>query len=270
MSKWFRLVRSHLIIGVASGLAVFALAGQTTRAGSITLFISEAGKLPVMVGLDFPGLEGAGTTNNTVNADKAALNATLTALGYDFNFNILGAISNAPANGISATLFLTGQVFRTTTGGPLSITIDASQNDYSTLIASGGLLTNFSTANFFGTPGGISDTGTSYFATSNAQDDKGGPFFSTAPTFGPPGGSDPGPAVAVPQTPFFSLTNSVVVTLDGDTTGGLNAPIDQFTHSTTVTAAIPEPTSVVMLGVGIPVVFMSLRWIRRRRAPVGH
>ena len=95
-------------MGVASALAVFALAGQTTRAGNITIFVSEAGKATQMVGLDFPGLEGPGTTNNTVTADKAALNAALTAAGFDFNFNALGAIANSPASGVAASLLLTG------------------------------------------------------------------------------------------------------------------------------------------------------------------
>ncbi len=194
-------------------------------------------------------------------ADTAALNSLLDALGFTFNFNALGAISNSPASGTSANLLLTGQVFRTTGNGDGTITIDASQNDYSTLAALPGVLTSFSTANFV-PGGGISQVGTSYFSTSNDQNDTSGPS-TTAPTLTPPGGSEEEPPLAVGSTPSFSLTNRVVIMLGGDTTGGSNPPVDQFTHSTTV-MAIPEPAGLVMLGISMPMAFVSIAWLRRR------
>jgi len=250
------------MIGVAGGLAVIALAGQTARAGNVTIVISEGALAPVTISLG-SGLEGPGATNNNVTADVGLVNAALTAAGYDFNFNALGAIANSPASGIVANLFLTGQVFRTTAGGAATITIDATQNDYTTLASMGGSLSSFSTANFAGTSGGISQVGTSYFSTSNAQGDTSGPS-TTAPTLVPPGGVAFEPTVGVPSTPAFSLTSRVVISLAGDTTGGSNPPIDQFTHSTSV-AAVPEPASVAMLGMGMPVAFMGLVWLRRVR-----
>jgi hypothetical protein len=251
---------------VACGLATIALAGPSARAGNVMIVVSEAGvgSLSIFLG---SGLEGPGATSNNVTADKAALNSALNAAGFDFNFNALGAIANSPAAGIDASLFLTGQVFRTTsTGGDKTITIDATQNDYTSLSAMGGVLTSFSTANFFPAAGGISQVGTSYFATSNTQNDTSGPN-TTAPTFTPPGGSGHEPPINVPKTAVFSLTNRIVVKLASDTTGGMNPPIDQFTHSTTVTA-VPEPASVAMLSMGMPVAFMGLMWLRRRRAMV--
>jgi hypothetical protein len=266
MTKWFDVSHRRLILGVACGLAMMALAGQSARAGNISIVISEAGHGSVTVTLGT--LDGPGSTSNNVTAAVDALNNQLDAQGFDFHFNALGAIANSPASGIAATLFLTGQVFRTTTGADASITIDATQNDYSSLISNPGVLTSFSTANFFAADGGISQVGTSYFATSNTQDDTSGPS-TTAPTLTPPGGTAFEPPLAVPQTPTFSLTNRVVITLAGDTTGGSMPPIDQFTHSTTVTAVlIPEPASVTMLGMGMPVAFMGLMWLRRRRATV--
>ncbi|WP_165229124.1 PEP-CTERM sorting domain-containing protein [Aquisphaera insulae] len=263
MSHHFTSRRSYLAIGLAAGLVGLALAGQPARAGNISITISQGGLPSIQVGLDF-GNFGAGTTANNVVADTGALNALLDAFGFDFNFNALGAISNSPASGVNATLLLTGQVFRTTAGGgDQTITIDASQNDYTTLASAPGTLTSFSTANFV-PGGGISQIGTSYFATSNTQDDTSG-LFTTAPTLTPPGGSATEPPLPVPSTPVFSLTNRVVITLPGDTTGGSSPPVDQFTHSTTVTAVIPEPASVAMLGMGLPVAFMGLRWLRRRR-----
>jgi hypothetical protein len=245
---------------------MMALAGPSARAGNVTIVVTESGVGSVSIFLG-SGLDGPGATSNNVTADVAALNSTLTALGFDFNFNALGAIANSPAAGTNATLFLTGQVFRmTSTGGDKSIQIDATQNDYTSLSAMGGVLTSFSTANFFPAAGGISQVGTSYFAKSNTQDDTSGPN-TTAPTFTPPGGSGHEPPINVPKTPVFSLTNRVVITLAADTTSHSNPPIDQFTHSTTVTA-IPEPASVTMLSMGMPVAFMGLMWLRRRRAMV--
>jgi hypothetical protein len=251
---------------VACGLATIALAGPSARAGNVTIVVTESGVGSVSIFLG-SGLDGPGATSNNVTADVAALNSTLTALGFDFNFNALGAIANSPASGIDASLFLTGQVFRTTsTGGDKSITIDATQNDYTSLSKMGGVLSSFTTGNFFATAGGISQTRTSYFATSNLQNDTTGPS-TTAPAFVPAGGSGPLPGIAVPQTAVFSLTDRVVITLAADATGGSNPPIDQFTHATRV-AAIPEPASVVMLGMGMPVAFVGLFYLRRRLATV--
>jgi len=264
MTKWFDLFHRRLILAAACGLAMIALAGPSARAGDVTIIVTEGALTPVVINLG-SGLEGPGTTANNVTADVAAVNAALTAAGYDFNFNALGAIANSPAAGIAATLLLTGQVFRTTTGSNATITIDATQNDYTSLVAHPGVMTSFSTANFFPN-GGVSQVGSSYFGPTNVQDDTSGPH-TTAPTLFPPGGSTMEPPIGVPQTPVFSLTNRVVITLNGDTSGGLNPPTDQFTHSTTVTATvIPEPASVTMLGMGMPVAFMGLMWLRRRRA----
>jgi hypothetical protein len=262
MHHWFDLSRRRMILGIAGGLAMLALAGQTARGGNIALTITESGVGSVQVGLDY-GNFGPGTTSNNVVADTQALNALLDAIGFSFNFNALGAISNAPASGVNASLLLTGQVYRTAGTGNATITIDASQNDYTTLGALPGTLTSFSTANFV-PGGGVSQVGTSYFATSNTQFDTSG-LSTTAPTLIPPGGSAEEPPLNLPSTPVFSLTNRVEITLPGDTTGGQNPPVNQFTHSTTV-LAIPEPTSVAMLGMGMPVAFVSLLWLRRRRA----
>jgi len=267
MSQWFRFCRRHLILGVAGGLAMVAFAGQTAKAGQINIVISgiPGGDITVVPAFASLPLDPGG---NFVTADVALLNLQLAAQGVDFRFNALGAIANSPASGIDASLFLTGQVYRVTGGGPLSISIAATQNDYSSLATSPGVLTSFSTANFAGAAGGISQVGTSYFASSNVQNDTGGPS-TTAPILTPPGGSANETPLSVPQTSVFSLTSRVVITLAGDTTGGLNPPIDQFTHTTMVTSVIPEPASVAMLGMGMPVALVSLVWLRRRRATVG-
>jgi len=265
MNRWFGLGRRSFFLAAAGTLAMVALAGQTARAGNITITIMEAGRADVQVGLDF-GLFGPGTTNNNVVADTGALNATLAGLGYDFAFNALGAISNSPGSALGASLLLTGQVFRTTGGGDATVTILASQNDYTTVAPGPGTLQSFSTANFL-PGGGVSQVGTSYFATSNAQNDTSGPS-TTAPTLFPVGGGAFEPPLGVVSTPVFSLTNSVAITLGGDTTSGGNPPVDQFTHSTTVTV-IPEPASVVMTGMAMPMAFASLVWLRRRRASAG-
>lgn len=263
MNRWFGLCRKNVILAMAGGLAMVVLAGQTARAGNISMTVTE-GANSVQIGLDF-GNFGPGTTSNNVVADTQAVNTALNAAGFDFNFNALGAISNSPASGTNATLLLTGQVFRTTsTGGDATITIQASQNDYTSLASAPGTLTSFASANFV-PGGGVSQTATSSLATSNNQYDVTGPSTSTVPIF-PPGHTEFEPSLGVPSTPAFSLTNTVVITLGPDTTGGSNPPVDQFTHSTTL-VSVPEPASVVMMG--MPMAFASLVWLRRRRVTVG-
>jgi len=268
MSSWFRICRRHLILGVAGGLALFAFAGPTAHAGTLTITISKVAGVhdadDVIIFFQ-NGNAGLGGDDHHVTADLAAVNSELDSKLYGFNITALGAIDNSPASGSDASLFLTGQVFRTTGGGPASITFEASQNDFASLAGSPGTMKSFSTANFVGAPGGISQDGTSFFGPTNAQNDTGGPM-TAAPTLFPPGGSTPEPPVGVLQSSAFSLTNRITVTLAGDTSGGTNPPIDQFTHTSTVTAAIPEPASVAMMGMGMPVAFMSLVWLRRRRA----
>jgi len=244
---------------LAAGLAIVALEGATARAGNISITVTE-GALSVQVGLDF-GFFGNGTTENNVVANTQALNDELEAQGFSFRFNALGAISSPPGGTGAASLLLTGQVFRVGGNGIGTITIDASQNDYSTLGSLPGILTSFSTSNFV-PGGGISQVGTSYFATSNIQNDT-SEFSTTAPVMTPPGGSEEEPPLGVPSSSEFSLTSRVVISLPGDTTGGQNPPIDQFTHSSTVTA-IPEPAGLVMLGVGMPIGLGCMAWANRR------
>jgi len=266
MSKGFRFCRKGLLMGVACGVAMIALAGQTTRAGNIEIVITEDGLAPVTVQLG-SGNEGPGTDMNHVVADTMALNAALDANGYDFHFGALGAIANSPGANCLAFVDLTGQVFRIAGpggAGAQTITIDASQNGFTTQTTLPGTLSNFVTANISNDSGG-SQTGTSYFNTSNGLDDTVGAI-STAPlVFVSPGSAGSAADVMVPSTAAFSLTSRAAITLSGDTSGGVAPPSDQFTIHTQV-SCVPEPASMSLMGIGLPVVFVGLGWLRRRRA----
>jgi len=266
MSKWFHSCRKGLLMGVACGLAMIALAGQTTRAGNIEIVITEDGLAPVMVQLG-SGNEGPGTDMNHVVADTMALNAALDANGYDFHFNALGAIANSPGvNGLSF-VDLTGLVFRVNTGsggpGAQTIHVAASQNDFATQATLPGTLHNFVTANISNAPGGV-QISTSFFNTSNGLNDTTGAISTVPLVYFSPGSAGSAPDVPVPSTAAFSLTGRADITLPGVFGTGTPAT-DQFTLHTQA-SAVPEPASVALMGIGLPVVIVGLGSLRRRRA----
>jgi len=267
MSKWLRFCRKGLIFGVACGLAMIAFAGQAARAGNVTLTLTEDALPAVTIDFLSPLAQMGGDMNH-VTANDAALNATLAGLGYNYSVFGLSAVANSPGLMGTATLFTTGLVQRSTPGGAATLQIDGSQNDYATLATLPGHMSTTLTSNFTNTTAGDSQTSTSYFSSTNAQNDTTGPnashnFVSTGPA---PNGDTATPGIDVPSTPVFSLTNRGVFTLSGDTSGGQSPPTDQFTHSTVVSSVIPEPASIAMMGMGLPVIIVGLGWLRRRRA----
>jgi len=255
---------------------MIVFAGHAARAGNVTIYISEDGLTPVT--FDFTsGLASSGDMNHLI-ADASpmgALNTQLTSLGYDFNFNNLGATANAPGAGGLATLFLTGDVFRTTGGGAATLRIDVSQDTYLTNTTLPGMMIASPTANFTSAPAGNSQAATSYYDKNNTQDVTTGPtvtptatltYFSTGTLpNGHPGLGEPvsTPLVDVPSTPAFALTGRLDITLSGSS--GANPPTDLFTLSTAV-QTVPEPASIALMGMGLPVVIVGLGWLRRRRA----
>jgi len=166
-----------------------------------------------------------------------------------------------------------GSVFRTTGGGPATIRIDVSQDTYLTNTTLPGMMVAAPTANYTSAPGGNQLT-TSYYDKNNTQDVTTGPTVTPTSTlmFASTGASPnahPGPGepvstplVDVPSTSAFALTGRLEITLGG---AGANPPTDLFTLSTAVTA-VPEPASIAMMGMGLPVVIVGLGWLRRRRA----
>jgi hypothetical protein len=258
-------------LAVTCGLALL-FASSEARAGDVTITISETGLTPVSVffgsGLDGPG-STPGVVGGTVSADLAALNATLDALGYDFHFrDTLGGSSDQTS--VLAELGLTGTVERETSGGDKTIQIDVSQNDYSNLATKSGFMRNAFTGNFTNAPLGNTQVNTTYFASSNIQDDTSGPsqllitYTSTglAPNSHPKpkeGGSSPD--LGVLSVAAYSLTGREVITLGG-VTNPSSKPTDDFTLSLTL-QNVPEPASVALMAIGLPVV-VTLAWLRRR------
>jgi hypothetical protein len=282
MSKWLHFCRKGLTFGVACGLAMLAVTGQAARAGSgnVTIFITEGALTPFS--FDFTSPLANPITPGDMNhllADASGinmgnLNTTLAGLGYDFQFDSLSANANAPGAGGLAKLIMSGQIERTTTtGGNKTIQIDVSQNNYSTTATLLGILNNAATGIFTNAPGGNNQLSTSYFNSNNNQDDTSGIHTTTlnyiSTGLNPnahPGPGEPGssPPLGVPSTPDFSLTGRLNITL-GQSTGADN-PTDQFSMSTTVTTAVPEPASIALMGMGLAAVIVGLGRLRRRRA----
>jgi len=264
MSKCLRFCRTGLIMAVC-GLGMIVFEGPGARAGNMQIVISEAGKTSITLDVTSPDVDPMSTDANHVSAIINTLNSDLSSKGYDFQFaGALGGNANAPGDPTSAFVAMSGSVLRTTTtGGDLKLTIDVTQNDFSNPPGPGRTLINGSSVTFTNTSAG-STTTTSFFNTSNALDDKTG-----TPT--PPlifntnnGGQSMVPVSSVSP---YSLTSEIMITLPNATVGttGLISPQAGFSISATI-SSVPEPASIAMMGMGLPVVLVGLGWLRRRGA----
>lgn len=266
MSKWLGLPGTGLVLGVVCGLGMFLCSGSTARAGSLEIIVTESAGATVPIGdntiLDLD------PTIGVINVDTSpatGINLLLT----NYAFSQLGATSNSPGNTTSADLMQTGQVSLNAAvpgagGGTGSITILASDNQYSQPVGNGSLSSSGS-ATFTHATNGDSNAFQSWFNPSNSLGTKEVPspvlnFVSSSPP-DPNSHSGDAPATLLGNVVAqYGLTNQTTITLSG---GG--PPSDQFTGSTTLTAnAIPEPTSMALMLAALPVWIFGV--MRRRKA----
>lgn len=257
MSKWFCLSRKRLLMGVACGLGMLALASGQVRAGTLEIVIAEGAT-------SFDILDNGPLDVNTATNAITALTPAL--IFPDFKVVGLNASTNNPGadNPTGATLTLSAEIQRTTAGAAASISITVTDEDY-TLPAGSKLLSSTASGSFTNVPKGDSQTFTSWFNPSNTALAKDPPpsgpltFLSTGTNINSSQGTTPFIPVGAAGT--YGLTNETVLTMSGAPTGV--TPDITLTGSTQV-LGVPEPASIAIMLPALPVVIMG--WLRHRKA----
>jgi hypothetical protein len=229
------------------------------RAGSIELLITESGG-PTIPVTDNGGLD-TNPTIGVIDINTTLLNLIL----VNYQFTALGAQSNSPG-ALSIGTISQGGTVQLLTGGTGSITVLATDVDYTLPGGSSRTLLSSASDTYTNADKGSSQGFTSWFNSSNllGAKDIGSPtvtLTSSAPLVPNSHSGDAAPT-AVPLTTPYGLTDQMVFTLTGGTPGAL-AQL-QFSGSTVVTdAAVPEPASLILMMTAIPVV-AALRVTRHR------
>ncbi len=276
-----RVRRFATLVVVGLGL----LAGSTRAHADFVIDVYIDGHLIDQItkngGLDSPA------SANTINTNVDLLNADIANYGVGqyagVSFSSLSLVSNfatATGNG-SASLKTTGEVDfdPTMSSSPVSVTVVGFANNYHAPSSFYKLLSSSGSGTFTGTTptdshqfNAIFDATNSSAPLTNPQDPFVG-YTGTAHTMAPPtfSPSTPPPAsFSVNNTPLlvtgsgnFALINQTTLHIGSDT-GDLSSI--QFTNSTIVTHAVPEPGSLALVFLGLPVV--ARRVFRRRQATV--
>jgi len=260
MSRLLKLGRRHVLMGIACGLSVLALTAAEARAASLTLTVTEsAGGASVPI-LDNTALD-TDPTVGVINVNTTSL-APLLA---NYLFTALGATSNSPGNPTQAVLTQNGTAQLITGGGGGSVTVTASDVDYSQPSGGPGFLRSSASDTYTNSPTGDSHAFTSWFNPSNTvgATDVPSPTVTLLAVNPPNPNSHSGDATPTPVTLTtpYGLTSSAVITLSGGTTD-LPSQI-QFTGSTTIASAIPEPASLALMLTAVPVTLFGA--LRRRK-----
>lgn len=259
MRKMFSLSRACLLLGVACGLGMIVVGGRESRAESITMTIVANG---VTIPVDPLILSGA-DSQNYGTVDIATLNSLLIGAGSAYQFSALGGSSNwsgAPDGGV---LNLSGGIFipKGATGNT-DLTITESEDGFISPSGPTGMLASGSTGNFAAAgPGNSHDASSSYTGMGTVT---AGPYTVASTNTG----SDPETGGATAGIPTFvtpySLQNFISFHL---TPSATTSPTDGFSVNATVTAAVPEPTSIISMALGLPLpLVLYLAWLRRRHA----
>jgi hypothetical protein len=250
-------------------ILVILLAGSAgvVRAESLEILVTESGGPTIPITDN--GVFDTNPTVGVINVDTTLLNLLL----VNYSFLGLSASSNSPgmAAPTGAVVTLSGEL-QLIPGGTGSITISVSDRDF-TLPSPPGPVSLFSSASdtFTNSPAGDSHSFTSFYSPTNTLADTSGPKDGplTFTSSGTAVNSNNGDTAGTTLSPFvipYALTNRTDITLSGGTAG---APSDLlFDGSTQVlppeAAAIPEPASSLLLGIGV----LLLGFGRRRSRQV--
>jgi hypothetical protein len=248
------------------GAAVLGLAGVFLAAGNV-----NAGTLIINITDGTTSYDIFDQIPPDTNFNLNQITADVTTLLFtDFNIVGLSASSNNPGdnNPLGAVLALGGQVQRTTAGGDATLTITAYQTNFNLPTGTTFTLINTSSTNYSNVPPGGTQTGESWYNPASPATPP-PPFGTPAPlnNFMLSGTASSGLTSSIsglPASSDFSLTTQVVLTLSGAT--GTTLPTVTFGNQAQILGtAVPEPTSVVMMGTAAPLALVLLCKLRRGR-----
>jgi len=238
------LLRKWIVLGAA---LMAILAASSNAQAAFSLSISEDGGPAIVITEGSPLNMSA--TPGVINVDTNGLNVLL----VNFAFGSLGGSSNAGIGGPTdnASIDQTGFAVRTNTLGVHTLTITALEDNFLFPTVNPKFMTTAASDTLRNTQGILNRT---FQSTFNGSINSPLQAFLTPIGNGPFSTSGSVDTALGNQPVPFTLSNTTVITAGANLSA--TAPkSDQFTGATTV-VAVPEPASVAMLLLGLPLAFV--------------
>jgi hypothetical protein len=258
-------VNKRFLSGIVCGLVMLVAQVTNARAGSLELLVTESGgpTIPILDGSVFD-LSPPG--DGVITVDTSLLNLLL----VNFKFSDLSALSNSLMGGTTASLSQTGTA-QLLFGAPAStLTVTATDVDYAAPSGTVATLKSSTSETFTHTDAGNNQTFQSWynpipFNFLGATDVPSALLKLTSSGAAPNSDGKDAPDTLSPSIVPFGMTDTMIISLSGGTSAALAK--DQFTGSTTLTASsIPEPASMALMVIGLPLTVFGIRYRRRRAA----
>jgi hypothetical protein len=258
MSKWLGLRGTGVVLGAVCALGMILCSGGVARAGSLEMLVTETSG-PTIPITDNGALD-TDPTVGVINVNTTLLNLSL----VNYQFTALGANSNSPGTAAIGSLSQNGTA-QLLAGGTGSVTVLASDVDYNLPNVPPGTMHSSASNTYTNATAGNTDTFQSWFNPSNGLAAKNVPsptVILTSTAANPNSQSADAAPTPITLVNPYGLTNEKVITLTGGAPGALAQ--DQYTGSTTITGAVPEPTSMALMLAALPVWIFGV--MRRRKA----